>query len=77
MTLTRVGPLRSQMVFQKGVVHESLYQMEFGALLIRVCAQHLFFDIVPDGGMIDLIYSIDIENTGMGLVDYHLDIRAK
>ena len=77
VTLTRVGPLRSQMVFQKGVVHESLYQMEFGALLIRVCAQHLFFDIVPDGGMIDLIYSIDIENTGMGLVDYHLDIRAK
>ena len=77
VTLTRVGPLRSQMVFQKGVVHESLYQMEFGALLIRVCAQHLFFDIVPDGGMIDLIYNIDIENTGMGLVDYHLDIRAK
>ena len=77
VTLSRTGSLRSQMVFQKGVVHESLYQMEFGALLIRVCAQHMFFDIVPDGGMIDLVYSIDIENTGMGLVDYHLDIRAK
>ena len=75
--LSRVGKLRSQMIFEKGVVHESLYQMEFGALLIRVCAQHMFFDIVPDGGMIDLVYSIDIENTGMGLVDYHLDIRAK
>lgn len=77
VTLSRSGKLRSQMVFQKGVVHESLYQMEFGALLIRVCAQHLFFDIVPDGGMIDLVYSIDIENSAMGLVDYHLDIRAK
>ena len=77
VTLSRTGKLRSQMVFQKGVIHESLYQMEFGALLIRVCAQHMFFDIVSDGGMIDLIYSIDIENTGMGLVDYHLDIRAK
>ena len=77
ITLSRVGQLRSQMIFEKGVVHESLYQMEFGALLIRVCAQHMFFDIVPDGGVIDLVYSIDIENTGMGLVDYHLDICAK
>ena len=75
--LRRTGKLRSEMVFEKGVVHESLYQMEFGAFLIRVCAEHLFFDIMPEGGMIDLVYSIDIENSAMGLVDYHLDIRAK
>lgn len=74
--LTRTGKLHSQMVFQKDVPHESLYQMEFGTLLITVCAKHLFFDIVPDGGVIDLVYSIDIENTAMGMVDYHLDIRA-
>lgn len=77
VTLSRTGKLHSQMVFQKDVVHESLYQMDFGALLIRVCAKHLFFDIVPDGGVIDLVYTIDIENSAMGLVDYHLDIRAK
>jgi len=75
--LTRSGKLHSQMVFQKDVPHQSLYQMDFGALLITVCAKYLFFDIVPDGGMIDLVYSIDIENTAMGLVEYHLDIRAK
>ena len=75
--LSRTGKLRSQMVFQKGVIHESLYQMEFGALLIRVCAEHMFYDIVSDGGVIDLVYTIDIENTAMGLVDYHLDIYAK
>lgn len=77
ITLTRTGKLHSQMVFQKEVPHESLYQMEFGALLITVCAKFMFFDIVPDGGTIDLVYSIDIENTAMGMVDYHLDIRAK
>ena len=76
VVLSRTGKLRSEMIFQKGVVHESLYQMDFGALMIRVCAEHLYFDIVPDGGMIDLTYSIDIENTAMGMVDYHLDIRA-
>lgn len=76
ITLIRSGALRSQMVFCKDVSHESLYQMDFGALMIRVCATHLFFDITPDGGMIDLVYTIEIENTQAGVVDYHLDIRT-
>lgn len=75
--LTRTGKLRSEMVFQKGVIHESLYQMDFGALMIEVCAQFLYFDITPEGGMIDLLYTIAIENSACGTVDYHLDIRAK
>lgn len=75
--LDRTGKLRSQMIFQPGVAHDSLYQMEFGALMIRVRANHVFYDIVPDGGVIDLIYSIEIENTEAGTIDYHLDIRAK
>lgn len=77
VTLTRTGKLHSQMVFQEGVFHESLYQMEFGAMMITVCAQRVFFDITPEGGMIDLVYGIDIENSAAGVVDYHLDIRAK
>lgn len=75
--LTRTGKLRSEMVFQKGIIHESLYQMDFGALMIAVCAQFLYFDITPEGGMIDLLYTIAIENSACGTVDYHLDIRAK
>ena len=46
-------------------------------MMITVCAEHLYFDIVPDGGVIDLVYAINIENTQAGTVDYHLDIRAK
>ena len=75
--LTRTGKLRSEMVFQHGVVHESLYQTDVGAFMIAVCAQFLYFDITPEGGMVDLVYSIDIENSACGTVDYHLDIRAK
>ena len=77
VTLRRTGKLRSEMVFEQGVRHESLYQLEFGALLMAVTAKQVFFDIVSDGGVIDLCYSIEIENTEAGLVDYHLDIRAK
>ena len=77
VTLRRTGKLRSEMVFQEGTRHESLYQLEFGALLMAVTARQVFFDIVPDGGMIDLTYSVEIENSAAGLVEYHLDIRAK
>ena len=77
VTLTRTGALKSEMVFQKGVVHDSLYQMPFGALMLSVEAISLFYDIVPDGGVIDLVYDISIENTQAGVIDYHLDIRAK
>ena len=76
VTLSRSGKLNSQMVFQQGLVHESLYQMEFGTLMISVRATNLFFDITPDGGVIDLVYDIEIENSAAGVVDYHLDIRT-
>lgn len=77
VTLTRKGPLNSTMIFQENVVHESLYQMPFGALMLAVKATRVFYDIVPDGGMIDLSYNISIENTEAGVIDYHLDIRTK
>ena len=75
--LNRSGRLRSQMIFEQDVCHDSLYQMELGTLLMTVCAKSIFFDITPEGGMLDLVYTIDIEHTQAGVVDYHLDIRAK
>ena len=77
VTLRRTGALKSQMVFQQGVPHDSLYQMPFGALMLTVNATSVFYDIMPDGGVIDLVYNITIENTEAGTIDYHLDIRAK
>ena len=77
VTLTRKGALNSQMIFQEGIAHDSLYQMPFGALMLTVKATRVFFDLVPDGGVIDLSYNISIENSEAGVIDYHLDIRAK
>ena len=77
ITLKRTGKLNSQMVFQEGVSHDSLYEMEFGALMISVCANRVMADICHDGGMIDLIYTIELEQSASGTIDYHLDIRLK
>lgn len=72
--LTRTGKLNSQMIFRQGVPHESLYQSEFGTLMITVCATQIIAQLDISGGMIDLIYSIEIEHSAVGEVDYHLDI---
>lgn len=76
ITLTRTGALNSQMIFRQGVPHDSLYEMPFGALMITVRATSLFFDLTPGGGVIDLVYDIEIEKSAVGVVDYHLDIRT-
>lgn len=77
ITLSRKGPLNSQMVFQEGQFHESLYQMEFGALMITVCASKVQYDIGETGGTIDLTYAIEIEQSAAGYIEYHLDIETK
>ena len=77
VTLQRTGPLTSRMEFREGIPHESLYQMEFGALMLTVCANKVSYDIAENGGTIDLLYSIEIENTAAGQIEYHLDIKTK
>ena len=77
VTLTRTGKLNSQMVFREGITHDSLYQMEFGALMISVCATSIRWDLSENGGVVDLKYKIEIEQSAAGYVDYHLEIQSK
>ena len=77
VTLSRTGKLRSEMMFKEGVCHTSLYQMDFGALMITVCAKSIEAQIGPAGGTVDLLYAIEIEQSEAGLVEYHLDIETR
>ena len=77
IVLSRTGKLNSQMVFQEGVTHDSLYQMEFGALMLTVRGKRVWYDLTEDGGTVDLLYGIEIEQTAAGEIDYHLEIRKK
>lgn len=77
IVLSRTGKLHSQMVFQEGVAHDSLYQMEFGTLMVTVCANEVKYDITEKGGTVDLVYGIEIEQSAVGLIDYHLEINLE
>ena len=75
--LDRTGKLQSRMIFRLGIPHESLYQMDFGALMLTVCAQMIEASISENGGTVDLQYAISIEHAEAGLVEYHLEVRPK
>ena len=77
VTLTRTGKLGSEMVFKEGVSQDSLYKMEFGALMLTVCATRVESDLTEKGGTIDLSYNISVEHSAAGVIEYHLDIKAK
>lgn len=77
VVLTRSGKLTSEMVFQENIPHSSLYQMEFGAMMITVCATRIFAQLEAGYGMVDLVYDIEIEQSAVGTVDYHLEIRPR
>ena len=77
VVLNRTGKLTSQMIFVEGQQHDSLYQMEFGALMMAVCANKLDYQLSEKGGTVDLLYTIEIEQTMAGFVDYHLEIKVK
>ena len=74
VTLNRAGGLQSKMVFRLNQRHESLYQLEFGALMICVCARKIRHDLTEAGGTVDLTYTIEIEDSAAGTVDYHLEV---
>ena len=77
ITLSRSGRLQSQMVFQVGVLHESLYRMDFGAMMIGVCAVDLDYHMTDEGGTVELAYRIDIEHSAGGIVEYFLEVKKK
>lgn len=75
ITLRRTGALHSEMIFEENVCHESLYEMEFGALMIGICAKKIHTELSAAGGSMDVTYAIQVEQNQAGTVVYHIDVK--
>ena len=75
VVLKRTGKLENQMIFMEGRRHESLYRIDIGALMIAVKATKVRSDVSEAGGTVDIHYNIEIEDTTMGSMEYHLSIN--
>lgn len=63
VVLTRDGPVKSRMVFVKGVRDESLYDLGFGSLLLGVFTRDIQVDLTEDGGRLFIDYVVEIEQS--------------
>ena len=75
VVLKRTGKLQNQMIFMEGRRHESLYQIDIGALMITVKATSVKSALTEQGGTVDIVYNIEIEDTAMGTMEYHLTVN--
>lgn len=75
VVLTRTGELESEMIFEENVRHESLYRLDFGALMLVVCAKRIEVELTGEGGTLEISYGIQIEQTQAGVVTYHIDVK--
>ena len=73
--LKRTGKLENQMIFMEGKRHESLYRIDIGALMIAVKATRVNTAVNEQGGTLDIHYQIEIEDTAMGTVEYHVQVQ--
>ena len=77
ITLMRVGEYNSQMVFQPGRRHFSMYDTPYGALAIGVSTHKMYSDLGEHGGRIEIDYAIEIEHSVAGENSFLIDVREK
>ena len=75
VTLTRTGDLRSQMVFQRGKKHYSIYETEYGALTVGVAAARVEHELNDQGGEIEIDYAIEVEHAMTASNRFHITVN--
>ena len=75
--LTRTGTVNSQMVFEEGRQHTSLYETPFGELTVDIQTSRLRHNLTERGGVMEIKYSIAVEHTVTGRNCFKIRVRPK
>ena len=75
--LTRSGSVNSQMVFEMGRQHTSLYETPFGELTVDIQTSTLKHNLSERGGLMEIKYSIAVEHTVTGRNCFKIRVRPK
>lgn len=75
VTLLRMGEFNSQMVFEEGRRHLSLYQTPYGDLSIGVLANKVRNTLGMSGGDLEIDYAIEIDHALAGQSLFRIHVR--
>ena len=75
VTLLREGGVNSQMVFQEGRRHMSMYNTPYGAIEIGINTSHLMTDLHDRGGDIEIDYAIEVDHAMAGRNIFQINVK--
>lgn len=75
VTLLRVGEFSTQMVFQEGRRHLSMYNTPYGAMAIGVNTRHLLAELDDRGGNIEVDYAIEVDHALAGRSIFRINVK--
>lgn len=75
--LTRSGTVNSQMVFEEGRQHTSLYETPFGDLPVDIQTSVLKHNLSERGGLLEIKYSIAVDHTLTGRNRFKIRVKRK
>lgn len=75
--LRRSGSVSSQMVFEEGKQHRSLYETPFGDLSVDIQTSRLRHNLTERGGIMEIKYSIAVEHVVTGRNCFKVRVRRK
>jgi uncharacterized beta-barrel protein YwiB (DUF1934 family) len=77
VTLLREGQVNSEMVFEEGRRHLSLYNTPYGALSIGVNTHRMKVRLDEGDGEIEIVYAIEIDHEVAGQNLFQISIRPR
>lgn len=77
VTLLRQGSVNSQMIFEVGRKHLSMYETPYGALAVGVETRRLKNTVDEAGGDLEIDYAIEIDNLLAGKSLFQLNVKKK
>ena len=77
VTLLRIGEFNSQMVFEQGRRHLSMYDTPYGALSVGVNTRRMRCRMGEHGGNIEIDYAIEIDHAVAGQNQFQIYVREK
>lgn len=77
VTLLREGQVNSQMVFEEGRRHLSLYNTPCGSLTIGVDTRRMKIRLGENGGEIEIIYALEIDHAVASQNLFRISVRER
>ena len=75
VTLLREGSINSQMVFEEGRRHLSMYETPYGALSVGVNTKRMRSTVGEAGGDLEIDYAIEIDNLVAGQNLFRMNVK--